>query len=460
MIDNTTANSPVNNEQHFDNTEKRIGLVYNSDFSGYQALDFSKIDDIETLLRNTSSVGNIDAFGRLRTSDEFTLADYTHTYGDLNEFLSKTSGTNSTVTLNSQQAKATLRVDSGVNNFVTHQSRMYHNYQPGKSQVTLQSFNFLGASSGTNKRIGLFDDYNGIFFQLSGDGTKQIVLRSNVSGSVYDNIVPQSNWNIDKCDGSAGSSFNLDTTKTQLFYADYQWLGVGRVRVGFVHDGKTIIANEFYHTNNLANVYWKNPNLPVRCELKNYASTTGYVYSDQICSTVISEGGYKEAGIDFAITGAKTSLANGVTTGVFALRLKTGYNGELNRTTLRLGQTSILTTKLSSYEIYRLPETGSVIGGTWVTPYNSAAEYNTTFTSYNLTSGELFAAGFLSAGGGGQGNSSPVASNISDSSTSKKTYLGQNIDSNNSNVFLIQVKNFDSSQASDAYFGIQWREIK
>lgn len=448
------------NETHFDPTEKRIALVYNNDFSGYQAFDFSKIDDIETLLRNTSATANVDAFGRIRISDEFTLADYTHTYGDLNEFLFKTSGNNSTVTLNSQQAKAILRVDSGINNFVTHQSRMYHNYQPGKSQVTLQSFNFLQASSGTNKRIGLYDDYNGIFFQLSGDGTKQIVLRSNVSGSISDNVIPQSNWNIDRCDGGTGSSFNLDLTKTQLFYADYQWLGVGRVRVGFVHDGKTVIAHEFYHTNNLPNVYWKNPNLPVRCELRNYAATTGYVYSDQICSTVISEGGYKEAGTDFAITGAKTSLGSNTTAGVFALRLKTGYNGDLNRTILRLGQTSILTTKLSSYEIWRLPETGSVIGGSWITPYNSAAEYNTTMTSYSLTSGELFAAGFLSAGGGGLGNSSPVASNISESSASKKTYLSQNIDSNNSNLFLIQIKNFDASQSSDSYFGIQWREIK
>lgn len=448
------------NEKHFDSTEKRIALVYNSDFSGYQALDFSKIDDVESLLRNISSAGNIDAFGRLRTSEEFTLADYTHTYGQNGEFLTEISGANSNVTYNSQQAKAILKVDSGINHFVRHQSRMYHNYQPGKSQVTLQSFNFLGASSGTNKRIGLFDDYNGIFFQLSGDGTKQIVLRSNVSGSVIDNIIPQSSWNIDKLDGSTESAFNLDTTKTQLFYADYQWLGVGRVRVGFVHDGKTIIANEFYHTNNLENVYWKNPNLPVRCELDNYSETTGYIYSDQICATVISEGGYKEAGIDIAVTGARLALGNTLTTGVFALRLNTGYNGELNRTLLRLGQTSILSTKLASYEIWRLPETGSVIGGTWLTPYNSAAQYNTTMTSYNLTSGELFAAGFLSAGGGGIGNASPVSSNIAESSASKKSYLSQNIDSTNSNVFLIQVKNFDSSQSSDIYFGIQWREIK
>jgi hypothetical protein len=39
-----------------DPTEKRISLVYNSDISGFQALDFSKIDGIESLLTSGISV--------------------------------------------------------------------------------------------------------------------------------------------------------------------------------------------------------------------------------------------------------------------------------------------------------------------------------------------------------------------------------------------------------------------
>lgn len=35
-----------------DVTEKRISLVYNSDITGFQALDFSRIDELETLVRN------------------------------------------------------------------------------------------------------------------------------------------------------------------------------------------------------------------------------------------------------------------------------------------------------------------------------------------------------------------------------------------------------------------------
>lgn len=40
-----------------DPTEKRISLVYNSDITGFQALDFSKIDGIEGLLSNIFVTG-------------------------------------------------------------------------------------------------------------------------------------------------------------------------------------------------------------------------------------------------------------------------------------------------------------------------------------------------------------------------------------------------------------------
>jgi hypothetical protein len=185
-----------------DQTEKRIGLVYNSESGLYQALDFSKIDNIEGILNSGINVNvsnfsaqsaQIDAFGRQRISNPFTLADYSHVYGEETELLTKTSGINSNITFNINQAKGVLQVGTGANDFTIHQSRMYHHYMPGKSQLTFQSFNFTGYRAGTNKRIGLFDDYNGIFFEQSGDGTLSFVLRNNVSGTVYDQRITQNN---------------------------------------------------------------------------------------------------------------------------------------------------------------------------------------------------------------------------------------------------------------------------
>jgi hypothetical protein len=451
----------INNEQHFDNTEKRIGLVYNNDFSGYQALDFSKIDDIESLLRNSSSATNIDAFGRLRISNPFTLADYSYVYAEETELLTKTSGINSNITFNINQAKAILQVGTGANDFTIHQSRMYHHYMPGKSQVTLQSFNFTGYRAGTNKRIGLFDDYNGIFFQQSGDGTLSLVLRSDVSGFVSEETITQNNWNIDTCNGSGFSQFNLDITKTQLFTADFQWLGVGRVRAGFVHDGQSVIAHEFYNSNNKPTVYWSNPNLPVRCEIRNYSTTVGTDTMDQICATVISEGGYNEAGVDFS---ARNTGARSVTTTtrlpLVAIALKTGYYNKPNRSVVRPNMANIYTlTDAITYELWRIPNTGQISGGTWVSANDeSVVQYNTTATSVNFTSGMLVTAGYCIAGGQGAGQFSSQ-SQIQTLSSAKRGYISQNIDSTNSNVFVI-VGSGIGTNSSNTFASLQWRETR
>lgn len=407
----------------------------------------------------------IDAFSRMRTSDPFTLADYSHVYGEETELLIKTSGNLSSVTFNLKQAKAILTVGSGINDYTVHQSRMYHHYMPGKSQLTFQSYNFRAPRSGTNKRIGLFDDRNGIFLQQSGNGQLSFVLRNSISGYTYDDIVPQSQWNTYKCDGSEPLAFNLDQTKTQLFYSDYEWLGVGTVRAGFVHEGQIVIAHQFYNSNLKDNVYWSNPNLPVRCEVRNYGTPTGSGQMDQICATVISEGGYKEAGVDFAIrsTGYRNILAQG-TMPVIAIRLKTGYLGEPNRSVVRLGSTELYSKdQLCSYEFWRLPSGGSLIGGAWESADSaSVVEYNLNATGYNTSGGLMFEVGFLTAGGLGVGNTTAGTANIADASAAKRGYISQNIDSNDSNIFAIVFKNFNTGpgNTTDVLAGMQWRETR
>ena len=451
--------------QLYDQTEKRISLVYNSESGFYEALDFSKLDDVESLLRNVSSPTNIDAFGRLRVSEPFTLGDYTHAYGEETELLTKTSGTNSSIGFNILKAQAELQVGTGANDFIIHQSRMYHHYMPGKSQVSLQSFNFSGVRSGTNKRIGLFDDRNGIYLMQSGDGSLNFVLRSNVSGSVNDDIISQTNWNTDTCDGNGFSQFNLDPTKTQLFWVDFEWLGVGTVRVGFVNQGKFITAHQFYNSNIKDSVYLSNPNLPVRCEIRNYSNTVGVDYMQQICATVFSEGGYSEAGVDFAArtTGVR-NIAAGSTLPVIAIRLKTGFYGQPNRSVVRLGASQLYSKdQIASYEFWRLPSGTSLIGGSWVSADDtSVVEYNINATSYNLSGGNMFSAGFIPVNAVGVGNTAGVSTNLASISSAKRGYISQNIDSTDSNIFAVLIKNTASGpgNTTDTLASLQWRETR
>lgn len=440
-----------------DRSEKRIALVYSEEASGYQPFNFSKINDIEDIL-----LGTHDAFGRVRISPQFTLADYSHVYGDgPSELLSKTSGNLADITLNGQQAKATLTAGTASGGFAIHQSRKYHYYRPGKSQLIFSSFNFKGAGEGSNKRIGYFDDYNGIYFQLSGDGTKQIVLRTDVSGSVQEEIIPQIAWNIDACNGSGNSKFNIDLSKTQLFVSDFQWLGVGRVRAGFVHDGETIIAHEFYNSNNKDTVYWRNPSLPIRCEIRNYESIAVPNSMDQICSTVISEGGGGEVGFDFNVrTTGSRSVAGNSSLPIIAIKMKTGYNGFPNRAFDTLGQISVITEdKNIAWETWRLTGTSAILGGSWVSTNNeSATEYNINATGYTTNGGYRFDAGFALAGGLGAGVYQG-SSSVEKPSEARQNYIAQNIDGNDSNIFAVVVTNL-TSDATDCFASMQWRETK
>ena len=455
----------VNNFPAIQNVTGNItGNVSVANFPAIQNItgNVSVINALDVNVTNFSSNSvQIDAFGRQRISNPFTLADYSHVYGEDTELLTKTSGINSSVTFNINQAKAILQVGTGANDFTIHQSRMYHHYMPGKSQLTFQSFNFTGHRVGTNKRIGLFDDYNGIFFQQSGDGTLAFVLRNNVSGTVHDQIITQNNWNIDKCNGSGTSQFNLDITETQLFTADFQWLGVGRVRAGFVHDGQIVIANEFYNSNNKPTVYWSNPNLPVRCEIRNYRTAVGIDSMDQICATVMSEGGYSEAGIDFS---ARTQAARSVTLNnqvpLVAIALKTGYYGKPNRSVVRPNMSNIYTaTDAITYELWRIPSTGQIIGGAWLSANDeSVVQYNTSATRVNFTSGMLIDSAYCIAGGQGAGRFSSQ-SQIQTLSSAKRGYISQNIDSTDSNVFIM-VGSGIGGGSSNTFASLQWRETR
>lgn len=409
---------------------------------------------------------NLDAFGRLRVSEPFTLADYSHIYGEEVELLTSSSGSG-TKTLRANEASIRLSVGTGNGDYVVHQSRMHHHYMPGKSQLALMSFVFGTARANTVKRVGLFGEEDGVYFQQAGDGTLQFVKRTSISGSVVDETpIPQSSWNIDECDGTGASGFNIDVTKTQLLFCDYQWLGVGRLRIGFVHDGEFIVAHEFEHSNHLATVYWRNPNLPIRCEIRNTGVAVGSAYMDQICSTVMSEGGYVESGVNFSNYAEGVLLTKGAPATakcLVAIKLKNTYQSLPNRSIVRLTDMNLLSDGASVvYELWRLPAASTnITGGTWVSANSeSVVQYNSTVgTSFNTTGGELFASGFVAANNP-SGKQASGGVDLADPVKAKRAYLSQNIGSTDSNVFALVARNLSSTADTNAYASMQWRETR
>ncbi len=156
------------------------------------------------------------------------------------------------------------------------------------------TFAMNAEKTGLRQRVGYFNDNNGIFFQVN-DTTKSFVIRTFTGGSASDaRTVNQADWNGDKLNGTGPSGLTLDVTKTQIFFTDMEWLGVGNVRVGFIINGQYVVCHTFQNANIGTNVYMQTALLPVRYEITNTAATASSSTMKQICSTVISEGGYAE----------------------------------------------------------------------------------------------------------------------------------------------------------------------
>jgi hypothetical protein len=429
-------------------------------------------DDLQILLYDSSTGGSsggntasTDAFGRERVSQALTLADYKNVYGVDTEILLDTNS-NGTLTHVANQASALITGDVDSADYVAAQTRMYHNYQPGKSQLAFVSFNFVAAESDVNKRVGLFDARNGIYLHMNGDGNLFFTLRSDVTGSVVYAPTAQASWNVDPCDGTGPSGFDLDITKTQLLFFDFQWLGVGRVRAGFVHDGGFVLAHELYHSNVLTTPYWGQPSLPIRAEVENYtwAVEVPPVVLAQaptmklICSTVLSEGGYIESGADWSMASAVRSVGSAAATlPVIAIRLKDTINTYPNRETVRLNSLSVISPVSGvKVELIRVESDTAIAGGTWSTlAAYSGVEYNVTATAYTPGANDTVVDTFYVPAG--QGQNAPGLSNIINPNSSRQGYIAQNVASNDSMAYLIYVTSLGNNATASA--AMQWREI-
>ena len=85
----------------------------------------------------------------------------------------------------------------------------------------------------------------------------------------------QSDWNIDRCDGSGKTGYTLDPTKMQMFYMDYSWYGAGFVRWGFrALNGDVIYAHKIPNNNQNTEAYMRSGNLPARYEVNTLPPAT------------------------------------------------------------------------------------------------------------------------------------------------------------------------------------------
>ena len=335
-----------------------------------------------------------DAFGRLRVSEPFTMFDSSFRYGD-NQLWSTATATDGTATYNTPQGLMDLNVTTASGSSVQRQTTKVFSYQPGKSLLVMKTFVFAAPKANLNQKDGYYSAENGYFLEQDGL-TTYFVERSAVSGAVTNTRVAQADWNVDPMDGTGPSGITLDITKAQILWMDLEWLGVGTVNMGFVINGSFYVCHKWDHANLITSTYITTASLPLSCEITNTGTTSSVSTLKQICSTVISEGGYALAGLQQSVgtpvTTAKTLTVGGTFYPIVSIRLKT----------TRLDAIAILTalaiqgTGNNNVFRWEVRAAGTTTAGAWTSAgANSSVEYNLTGTGY--TGGRILAAGFTSS---------------------------------------------------------------
>lgn len=332
----------------------------------------------------------VDAFGRLRVSQPYTLFDSQNRYAADSQF-STATGTGGSTTYLTNESTLQLDVTTSSGSYVYRQSFRSFPYQPGKSLFVLATFVMNAAKTGLRQRVGYFNTENGVFFQQA-NSTKSFVLRSYVTGSVSDTrTVNQADWNGDKLDGTGPSGLTLDTTKAQILFMDFEWLGVGTVRCGFIINGQYIICHSFQNANVIANVYMTTAILPIRYEIENTGATASASSMKQICSSVMSEGGYDSVDA-LSVARRTTQLTNIDTTflPLISIRLKS----------TRLGAVVLphvyqfLPVTNQNYEVVMV-KNPTLTAASWVTADFENVEYDVSATAY--TGGTIVQSDFVTS---------------------------------------------------------------
>lgn len=342
----------------------------------------------------------LDAFGRARFSQPYTLFDSQNRYAKNDDFDEALTGSG-TVTYVTNESTVELNTTTASGDKVIRQTKRSFAYQPGKSLLALNTFVMSAAQPDLRMRVGYFNDQNGVFFDRSGS-TLYFVRRTYVSGTAVDTPVAQTDWNGDKLDGTGDSGFTVDVTKAQIFWQDFEWLGVGSVRCGFVINGQVIICHTFQNANNLTSVYMTTAILPVRYEIENVGSVTSNAKLKQICSTVISEGGYEKKVAPFVarMTAVNTNISTSFVP-LVSIRLASGRTGAI---VIPDGYNVLPTaTSSTTFEIV-LIKNATLTGASWGATDSTNVERDISATA--LTGGTIIESTYVLSSTLSQGQSS------------------------------------------------------
>lgn len=249
----------------------------------------------------------------------------------------------------------------------------------------------IATGTGSSHTITPNDTYsygNGTFFELNGSDMYVVIRLNNV-----DNKVIQASWNVDVFDGTGPSGLTItDWSKAYIFAIDQEWLGVGTVRFGFFINGQFMEAHKFNHSGigtpsstAITAPYIKLAKLPVRYEITSSVGVNATMR--QICSTVLSEGGFEPTGRIFSEGSNDRVTISSTTNFVPLISVRLREEEPYNRATIMMININLLDSdkrKGLHFHLFSLPDSTALTNPTWtlVDSNNSCVEYDISATSF------------------------------------------------------------------------------
>ena len=402
--------------------------------------------------RLTPSGTSVDAFGRLRISQPHTLFDSQHQDVENDKWDTLITGSGTKTHL-PDESVIKMEIGTANNDSIIRETLRTMPYQPGKSLLIMNTFVMGEPKANVVQKVGYYTTNNGIYFE-NDSGNNYIVLRSSVTGNVVETRVAQTDWNIDKFDGTGYSSqqagtgheTGLNVAKSNLFWMDIEWLGVGDVRCGFLVDGLLKTAHIFHNDNINSTTYMRSAILPLRYEIFNKGVTTSNTVMRQICSTVISEGGYSQINQTRSASTPLTgkNLTNGINNPMVSVRLKTN---RLNAVVVPVAIDLYgLQSTAFKYRVYE--NVTSLTNASWqTTDASSAVEYDLSATA--MTGGVLLKEGIFK--GLEVAKEIDLLSHLGD-----VIQLTRKINAANGDIFTVAVE--PTTNNDDAIVALSWQE--
>ena len=333
---------------------------------------------------------SVDSFGRLRVGEPHTIFESYNRFGISNTRWNYVTTGNGSVSFANTEGCVHMTIDTGASDSILYETKKVFPYQPGKSLLIMMSTTFAEPKANLTQRLGFYGANNGVYLEESND-TAYLVLRSQSTGTVVNNTVPQNQWNTDRFDGTGPSGQTLDLTKSQIFWSDIEWLGVGSVRTGFIIDGQMHIAHVFHHANLSVSTYMTTACLPLRYEIFNTGATTGQSLMRKICSTVLSEGGYNQISLSRSVSNPITgkNLSNGIRNPMVSIRLRAG---RLDAVVVP-SMIDFYGIQATAFKYYIIRNATSLTNASWQHNTDSSIEYDLSATA--LTGGEVVLEGLF-----------------------------------------------------------------